>query len=139
MIFNLFSTKNDINFNSKEKKKFELIQCPVKHTYCKGILPALNEYYAESENFLRSKNFHKSIEALENAFYKTMELTESPCLNCGAFFRSTISKSVENVHCELESMSKGLFSTNRFQSSCEKAELVLDEFKNSKKEFKKAV
>lgn len=139
MTFNLFSTKKEIDFNSEGKKKFELVKCPLNQTSCKNILSALNEHYAESENFHRYKNFHKSIEALENAFYITMELSESPCSNCATFFRSTISESVENIHYELESMSKGLFSTNRFQSSCEKAEQVLDEFNNSKREYKKAV
>ena len=141
MIFNLFSIKKDINVKSEEKEKFELVSCPLNQTYCKKILPAINEDYAESENFLRSKNFDNSINALEKAYNKTMELPESPCSKCSAFLRSTISDSVENIHCELKSMSKGLFSTNRYQSSCEKAEQVLDKFHNdvNKEQFKEAV
>ena len=139
MIFNLFSTKKESYLNNKEKKKFELVSCPQNGIYCKNILPAMNKYYADFDAFYLNKEYDKSINALKNAYNKTLELPESPCANCAANFRSTISDSVENIHCELKSMSKGLFATNRFQSSCEKAEQVLSEIKNGKKELKYAV
>lgn len=139
MIFNLFSTKKESYLNNEEKKKFELVSCPRNGIYCKNILPALNKCYADFDVLYQDKEYNKSIDALKNAYNKTLELPESPCSNCAANFRSAISDSVENIHCELKSMSEGLFSTNRFHSSYEKAEQVLSEIKNEKKELKYAV
>lgn len=139
MIFNLFSINKKSHLINEEKKKFELVSCPLNGIYCKNILPAMNKCYSDFEAFYKVKEYDKSIDALNNAYNKTLELPKSPCSNCAANFGSAISDSLENIHCELKGMSKGLFSTNRYQSSCKKAEQVLREIKNEKKEIKQAV
>lgn len=139
MILNLISTKKNAHFKNEKKKKFELVSCPLNGLYCKNIVAAMNKDYVESEAAHLNKEYDKSLDALKNAYNKTMELPESPCSSCASNFRSAINDSVENIHSELKSMSKGLFSTNRYQSSCEKAEQVLNEFKDIKKELKYAV
>lgn len=134
MMFNLFSSRKE-----EGQEKFELISCPLNGKYCNDVRSEMNKSYAASVDFRRGKEFEKSLDALENAYDKTMELPESPCAACTAFFRSTITESVANIHGELEGMSKGLFSTNRYQSSCEKAKETLNELKSRTKGLKNAV
>lgn len=139
MTFNLFSSKKDIDFSGKVEEKFELVSCPLNGKFCKHTRLQMNQKYAESVELRKGKDFDKSIDALENAYNKTLDLPESPCGTCAAFYRSTIVESIENIHKELNGMSKGIFSTNRYQSSCKKAEDLLNGLKNNKNKLKNAV
>lgn len=140
MTLNIFSTlKKENDCNSKRQEKFELVSCPLNGKYCGEVRSAMNKNYAESIDYRRNKEFDKSIDALENAFDKTMELPESPCSVCVEFYRSTIIDSLEDMYNELESMSKGLFRTNRYQSSFQKAGDVLAHFKSGAKKLRNAV
>jgi hypothetical protein len=139
MTFNLFSSKKEIDCTGQTEEKFELVSCPLNGKFCTHTRSQMNEKYAESVEFRKGKDFDKSIDVLKNAYSKTMDLPESPCGACAAFYRSTVVESIENIHKELNGMSKGIFSTNRYQSSCKKAEDVLKELKENKTKLKNAV
>jgi len=115
-----------------KQDKIELLSCPRKKMICHEQLSFVNKCYVQSEQSFIDKDFHRSIDALKNAFYKTAELNELPCAKCAALFRSTIVESVENYHNELERMTSGLFGKKSYISSREKAANVLDEFEKVK-------
>lgn len=69
------------------------------------------------QEYRHRKDYKESIAALKDAFDKTIELQENPCLKCAALFRATITESLENVHDELQSMSTGIFKLKRYESS----------------------
>jgi hypothetical protein len=124
-----FSETETENFNVK-KEKIELVSCPLKEMMCKFHLSAVNKSYLQSEKYRKEKDFHMSIETLKSAFNKTTELMEHPCTKCAQLYRSNIIESLENIHGELEEMSKGIFGNKRYQSSYIKADNVLKEFEN---------
>jgi len=124
-----FSQTQNRHSNGKPDK-IELVSCPLKDILCKGHLSEVNKSYLESEQFLRERDFQRSIETLKNAFYKTTGLVEHPCANCAQLFRSTIIESMVNIHNELSSMTKGIFGNKRYQSSYIKADNALKEFGN---------
>lgn len=135
----LLSSQNSSDSLTDKQEKFELISCPLNGKFCTEIRAEMNQNYVDYANFRSMKNFDKSIQALENAYNQTMELPESPCAACAVFYRSTITESVEDVHNELKGMAKGIFSTKRFESSREKAEQVLEDFRCGARELKNAV
>jgi hypothetical protein len=108
----------------------ELVSCPLKEMMCKFHLSAVNKSFLESELYRREKDYHRSIETLKSAFNITTELMEHPCTKCAQLFRSTIIESLENIHGELEKMSKGIFGNKRYQSSYIKVDNLLKEFEN---------
>jgi len=127
----LFSfTIKETDHSKNKTNKIELVSCPLRDVICKGHLNEVNNNYLQSEQYHREKEFKKSIETLKSAFYKTTELVEHPCANCVQLFRSTIFKSMENIHGELETMSKGFFGSKRYQSSYISADNALREFGN---------
>ncbi len=121
--------QSETEYFNDQQDKIELVGCPFGGKLCQEHRMLINNSYSESNRNRRDKNYHQSIEALERAFVKTMELTEFPCNKCAAFYRSTITESVEVIQSELHKMSTGLFRTRRFHSSYEKVEEVLKEFK----------
>lgn len=140
MISKLFSSQKKCIGSNNGQEKFELVSCPLNGKFCTNIRAKMNQNYQEYLDFRSTKEFDKSIDALGKVYNETMKLPESPCGNCVAFYQSTIVDSMEDVHDELKGMTKGLFSTKRFESSREKAEQALEELKNEdKKELKKAV
>ena len=128
MLFSL--TVSDSDYFNDAQNKIELVSCPGKDMKCKGQLSVINKCYSESEKFRREKNYQSSIEKLKYAFYITLDLKECQCLKCTKLFRSTITESLENIHGELESMTKGIFGNNHYRPSYLKAEIVLKEFEN---------
>jgi hypothetical protein len=124
-----FSETDSDYFHGKQDK-IELLSCPRKDMICKKQLSVVNKCYVESEHYLREKDFERSIDTLKSAFYKTTELEDQPCSKCAAFFRSTITESLENIHSELEKMSAGIFSKKCYQSSYIMAGNILKEFEN---------
>ena len=138
----LFSaTKQESGHLRDGHEKFKFVSCAVNGKYCsRNVLQEINEHYAQSIIFRRSKEFNKSIEALKIAYKSTLELPETPCSVCSAYFRSAIVESLENIHIELKCLSTGMFSTTRYESCHEMAEEVLKELKSTKsKELKSAV
>lgn len=100
--------------HSSEKNKIELLGCPSGGNNCKNQLAVINKNYAESAKHQNEKNYQKAIELLKSAYYKTNDLQKSSCVKCAALFRTTITKSLEDMHSELERMSTGIFRNKRY-------------------------
>lgn len=113
------------NCNYQRKDKFKLVSCPVNGKFCTDILPAINALYAESEYEHANKKFQKSIDKLEQAYNKSLELKESPCANCVAFFQSNITGTLESMQKELHGMSRGFFNSKRYNQAHNKLTSVL--------------
>lgn len=129
----LFSfSETETDYFKDKQDKFELVSCPAKGKVCQEQLLVINKCYVESEQYYRDKDFHRSVDTLKEAFYKTFELNEPPCAKCALHFRSTITESLENVHGELTKLTSGFFANKKHQPSCEKAAETLVEFKKLK-------
>lgn len=115
--------KNNINFN------IETVNCPLKEMMCEVHHSAINKSFLEFEKYRKEKDFKSSIETLQSAFHRTIELMDHPCTNCAQQLRSSIFESLENIHSELEKMTKGFFGKKLFKSSYLRADNVLKEFK----------
>ncbi len=115
---------NNTNLQN-EQSKFELVSCPLNGKSCKKHLTFINKNYTESDFYHQSKEYQKSIEALNNAFLKTFELKEDTCAKCAKAFRYAIFETLENIHLELQSFSNGLFKTNQYHSSYILADNIL--------------
>jgi hypothetical protein len=127
----LFSfSASDSEYFYDKQDKIELLSCPRKEMMCKEHLSLVNKCYVEAEHYRKEKDYERSIDTLKSAFYKTTELVDQSCSKCAELFRSTITESLENVHCELEKMSTGIFSKKRYQSSYLMADNILKEFEN---------
>ena len=102
-----------------------MLSCPVKKIFCVDILPEINELYAESENARINKEYQRSVELLQKAYYKTRELSETSCAGCVSFFQSSINETLELVQQELHDMSTGIFNRKGYQIVYEKLNLFL--------------
>lgn len=130
----LFSlVEEDSNYFHDNVDKIQLEKCPRDKQMCKEHLAIVNNSHVESNKYRYDKNFQGSIETLKNAFYVTFELNEKSCKKCTNFFRSTLTKSLEDMHVELGKMSKGIFKTKRYQTDYIETSKVLMELKNLKK------
>lgn len=126
----LFSLSvEDSEYFNDMQDKFELVSCPSDGINCVEHRLVINKSFLESGKHLNNKDYQRSIEALKSAFYKTTELQETTCLKCAELFRLTITQSLEQIHADLEKMSKSFFYSKRYQSSYELACLVLEELK----------
>ena len=113
----LTTRKENKRFVFNNKVKFELINCPLGGFHCKdNILPEINRLYRESDIYRINREYEKSIEMLNEAYRITMELKHSSCLKCVGFFQNNITETMEIIQNELNQMSKGIFSTRRYQS-----------------------
>lgn len=118
-----FKDKND---------KIEYTGCKLSGEHCLRYLPQINNYFRESEQFFRVKDFNRAINSLEYAYNVAEEIQGPECQKCVMFFKATVIQSLESVHSELEKMTKGIFSTKRYQPSCLKAEGLLMRLKSNK-------
>jgi len=125
-LFSFSETETDCFYDKQDK--IELVSCPRKNMICQKQLSFVNKCFQESEQYVRDKDFHRSIDTLKDAFYKTEELDQLPCSRCAELFRLTINESVVSIQDELEGMISGLFGNKSYQSSWDKAAEVLDEF-----------
>jgi hypothetical protein len=128
--FSLFPTERESLSDSHDK--IEVVSCPRKEMICQGHLAIINRCYVLSEQSFKDKNFDQSIDTLKDAYYKTMEIVDTPCIGCAKLFRSTITESLENMHTELEKMTSGIFGKKSYQPSKKKAIDVLNEFEKMK-------
>ena len=130
---NLFSfSGTETEFFNDNSDKIEVLSCPRKEMICQEQLSVVNMCYVQSEQSMRDKDFHRSIDTLREAFYKTTELVDLPCNKCARLFRSTITESVEDLHNELKKMTSGIFGNKNYQSSLKKSVDVLNEFEKIK-------
>ncbi|HZL09994.1 MAG TPA: hypothetical protein VFC65_08350 [Prolixibacteraceae bacterium] len=122
------SVKDSKYFNDKEDK-IELVACFQLGKECTEHRLIINENFLASRRFLLNKDYPSSIEALKSAFYKAAELQESSCSKCAKLFCSTITKSLENIHEDLQKMSSGLIRNKQYKPSFKLATLALEEFR----------
>ena len=120
--------KRDYLFPKEEK--FQLVNCAFRGAFCKDqILPEINRLYAEAESNRIDKEYQVAIALLEQAFQKTMELTESQCnqcTQCVSFFQYSIKETLEIMEEELHAMAHGFFSNARYQVVYTKLGVIID-------------
>ena len=130
-IMELFSisAKEGKYFNDKEGF-IEVESCPIGVMFCTEHLAFINKKMRISRSHWLNKNFVLAIDELKIAYNKTAEINEPTCTQCAALFRTTITKSMEAIHEDLQEMTTGFFRAKRFQSSYELATITLKEFKD---------
>lgn len=129
-IMGLFSiSEEDCHYFNDSEGFIEMESCPIEATICIEPLALINEKMRISRTHLLDKNYLQAIEELKIAYHKTTELNQDSCLQCAKLFRSTITKSMEAIHEDLQKMTTGFFKAKRFNSSLELAASVLTEFK----------
>ncbi len=126
----------DTEYLNTKQDKIELVSCKLKDLQCEKLIPVINESYVEVTQFRLDKDYQRSIEALKNAYFKTLELKQSSCFKCADFFRSMIIESLENIYLELEKLNTGYYRKNHFQTSYVTAGIVIDEIKSHYKNLK---
>ncbi len=114
-----------LGYLNQKQEKFELVSCPIKKIFCVDILPEINELYSESEIARINKEYQRSVELLQKAYYKTQELCETSCAGCVDFFQTSINETLEMVQQELHDMSTGIFNRKGYQIVYEKLNLFL--------------
>ena len=129
----LFSLTEQTEHKPGNKKhlKIELLVCLAGGHNCKEHLSLINECYLEANNYHFDKDYLNSIESLKSAFFKTADLNQDSCMNCAKLFRSTITRSLENINGELKSLTSGLLRKNRYNRSYLASCNVLNEIKQS--------
>lgn len=123
-------SKTERDYFKDNQNKIELLSCHQEEKKCKSQLSEINAIFSETDMYFRNNDFLRAIEALQIAFNKTTELKESTCISCAQFFRSTITQSLENIHSELEKLSKSVFKNKNIIASYLKADELLKEFKS---------
>lgn len=123
-------SQTETNYFKDNQNKIELLSCHQNEKKCKTQLSEINRIFSDTNLYFRNNEFERAIDALQTAFEKTNDLKESTCINCVQFFRSTITQSLENIHSELEQLSKSLFRNKNIISSYLKADKLLQEFKS---------
>ena len=129
----LLSLTNQTKQNSDNKNhlKIELLVCQAGGHNCQEHLSVINGCYLEANNYHFEKDYLNSIESLKSAFFKTTDLNQESCVNCAKLFRSTITRSLENINGELKSLTSGFLSKNRYHRSYQASCDVLNEIKQS--------
>ena len=95
--------------------KFKLVSCPRNALRCRGVLPQVNQLYSESELARINKEYQRSIELLQQAYYKTLELNQPTCENCVKLFHSSIKETLETLHKEINKNSSRNSGKKRMQ------------------------
>lgn len=110
------SQEDTDDFNEYQKEdKFNLIKCHLEKNYCHNILKGVNRLYAESELARINNEYLRSVDFLQEAYYKTKELKESSCVKCVNLFQSNINQTIEIMKDELNEISHGFFSKKNYQ------------------------
>jgi hypothetical protein len=122
-------TRNESDAIKEQQGKIELINCPGGGNVCKKHLETINQSFIDSTKHQQDKNYLRAIELLKDAYHATEDLQLEPCIKCAMMFRTTITRSVEEIHSELHKMSTGLFRNKRYKSVYLEAENVLKELK----------
>jgi hypothetical protein len=122
-------SKNESDEIREQQGKIELISCPGGGNVCKNHLVSINQSFVDSHKHQQDKNYMRAIELLKNAYHSTEDLQQEACKRCALMFRSTITRSVEEIHSELHKMSTGIFRNKRYKSVYLEAGNVLKELK----------
>ncbi len=123
---------NDTGQISKKQDNLEIISCPLKEMLCSVHLNVIKKNFVKSELYRKDKDYAKSIDALQLAFYKATEMMERPCNKCAHQYLLGIQRKMVAVHDELEEITKGFFGDKNYLPVFLKAGHVLMEFKNTK-------
>ena len=86
---------------NQKNDKFKLVSCPRNAVQCRDVLPQVNQLYSESELARINKEYQRSIELLQQAYYKTLELNQPTCVNCVKLFHANIKETLEILHKEI--------------------------------------
>jgi hypothetical protein len=103
--------------NFTKGNKIELLVCKTGSQNCREHLSIINKCYIEATEYHLEKDYLNSIESLKSAFFNTTGLKEDSCIKCADLFRSTITKSIENINDELHKMTTGLIANNAYLKS----------------------
>jgi len=114
-----------------KENKIELLVCNSGKQNCKEHLHVINKCYIDANSYHLEKDFLNSIESLKSAFLNTCNLQEASCLKCAELFRSTITKSLENINDELQRMTTGLISNKSYMTSYKESCAVLKDLKKA--------
>lgn len=109
--------------------KIELLVCKTGTQNCKEPLSVINKFYVESHCYRLEKDYLNSIESLKCAFLRTCDLEEDTCVKCAEFFRSTITKSLENINGELQRLTSGIIGNNRYMLSYQRSTDFLNDIR----------
>lgn len=111
---------------SNSFNKIELVNCPRNGMVCGEQLSEINRMFLESNDYQHNKEYQLSIKILKDAYDKTWEMSESTCYKCATLFRAIIRQSLENMHIDLQRMSKGTFKGKRYMGSLHFSEDALN-------------
>lgn len=127
--FSLF--RSDSEYFHEGEDTIELVRCPMGGINCSEHRMLINTKIQASHKFLANKDYSRSIEALKEAYDKTTELQLPTCTNCANLFRCMVKDSLQNIHDDLHKMANGLLYRNKYKSSYNLAQVVLEEFKKT--------
>ena len=116
--------------NKENNNKIELLNCQLSTQKCEKHLTLINKSYINASNYHLDKDYLNSINSLKRAYNKACELKDSSCSKCSAFFRLTITNSLENINQELSGLTTGVFRKKRYQHSYIESCNALNELKN---------
>lgn len=122
---------SDAEYFGDNENKIEVKSCKKNQMACIIYLPEINRFLKESDIFYRERDFNRSVEALENAYNKTLELHQAECFKCAELFRETIIDTLEVISAELQEMGKGLFSSGRYRMCTLKVNKILKSYKDT--------
>jgi hypothetical protein len=108
--------RNESDALREQQGKIELVSCPGGGKVCSHHLVSINQSFVESHKHQQDKNYRRAIELLKDAYYATEDIQKETCKRCAMMFRSTITRSVEEIHTELHKMSTGIFRNKRYKS-----------------------
>jgi hypothetical protein len=120
---------NESDAIGEQQGKIELISCPGGGKVCSHHLVRINQSFVDSHKHQQDKNYRRAIELLKDAYFVTENLQQETCKGCATMFRSTITRSIEEVHSELHKMSTGIFGNKRYKSVYIEAGDVLKQLK----------
>jgi hypothetical protein len=122
-------SKNESDAMQEKQGKIELISCPGGGNICSQHLISINKSFVDSNKHQQDKNYLRAIQLLKEAFHTTEDLQQEACKRCALMFRSTITRSIEEIHTDLHKMSTGIFRNRRYKSVYIEAGNVLKELK----------
>ena len=112
-----------------EEDSFILESCPNGGFNCQFLLKHINEIMAHARDCIVNKDYQKALDLKSRAFQETIYLEYEQCLPCTHLFRDIIIESVNNLVLDLQKMTSGIFRNNKFETTLQQAEALLDKMK----------
>ncbi len=136
------ATKRDWEFSSSKKNRdqgtnendpIHLESCPRGGNRCIDQRSKINKSIKNSHELFQDRQYNHSIDELKAAFYKTLDLQDSPCNQCASLFRHRILESMEQVNQELRRMTRGLFGSRRYKTIYQHSVSAMEELRQLNK------